>query len=230
VEFRIGTGGWQYFPIESSDKLQGYSTLFDFVEVNSTFYTKVPLGTVRKWREVVPPVFEFSVKCSREVTDSLRAGDRLRLAHLLSYIEEVCAALDSRLLVLQTPAWLDLAKLPEGILPELLDSVRSRSLRLAWEVRSAISPSMLSLLRLRGVVDIVDLSRSAAGPSGDILYSRLFGLGRHNLYRFTPQDFERIEERAVSSGAKKAYFAFHGVAMYVDALRFKWSVGAKGSP
>jgi uncharacterized protein YecE (DUF72 family) len=230
VEFRIGTGGWQYFPIESADKLRGYSKLFDFVEVNSTFYRRVPLGTVRRWREAVPEEFEFSVKCSRDVTDSLLQGDRPGLAHLLSQMEGVCAALDSNLLVLQTPARLDPAELPEGILPELLDSVKSRSLKLAWEVRSVASPSTLSLLESRDVVDVVDLSHSEARSTGDVLYSRLFGLGRHNLYRFTPQDFDRIEERARSSGAKKAYFAFHGVAMYVDALGFKRSAGANPSP
>ena len=35
----IGAGGWAYFQVPGSDSLTAYSKAFDFVEVNSTFYT-----------------------------------------------------------------------------------------------------------------------------------------------------------------------------------------------
>ena len=230
MEFRIGTGGWQYFPVPTADKLKGFSKIFDFVEVNSTFYTHVPFSTVRRWREAVPPEFEFSAKCSREVTSALRSGDMSQLAQHMEYMERVCEILDASVLVLQTPAGLNLDRVSNDDLLSLLDSLKAAGLRLAWEIRSQLPSSVLSLLRSHGVIHVSDLSRESPLLQNDILYTRLFGLGHHNLYRFTEQDFEGIEGKAMSSGSKKAYYAFHGVAMYADALKFKRAVGAREAP
>jgi uncharacterized protein YecE (DUF72 family) len=226
VEFRIGTGGWQYFPLPTADKLKGYSKLFDFVEVNSTFYTHIPLSTVRRWREAVPPEFEFSVKCSRSATSMLRSGDRSQLARLLEYMGRICETLEATVLVLQTPAGLKLDRVADDDLICLLDSAKSHGLRLAWEIRSRIPESFLSMLRSNGAVCISDLSRASPILRDEILYTRLFGLGHHNLYNFADEDLGRILEKASTSGSKKAYFAFHGVAMHVDALRFRRGVEA----
>ncbi len=226
MEFRVGTGGWQYLPVETVDKLRSYSKIFDFVEVNSTFYSRIPLGTVARWREVVPPEFEFAVKCSREVTPLLRSGDRSRLSAVLEYMSSVCEVLGSDILVLQTPSRLDPSRASEGALLDLANHAEIHSLRLAWEVRSNPTPELLSFFKAHGIVQVTDLSRAPPVLPGEVIYSRLFGRGRHNLYRFTTEDFRRIEDGAVSSRAKKAYFAFHGVAMYADALRFKKSIRA----
>lgn len=51
MEFRIETGGWQYFPIPTGDKLKAFSLLFDIIEVNSTFYSRIQLSTIRRWKE-----------------------------------------------------------------------------------------------------------------------------------------------------------------------------------
>jgi uncharacterized protein YecE (DUF72 family) len=224
VEFRIGTGGWQYFPVPIADKLKGLSKLFDFVEVNSTFYTHLPLSTVRRWREAVPPEFEFSAKCSRDVTAALRSGNRSQLAREIEYMGRVCEILDASVLVLQTPAGLNLEKMSGDDLIYLADFVRDHGLRLAWEIRSQIPIAVSSMLRSLGVIMVADLSRESPHDRTDILYTRLFGLGQHNMYRFTDHDFKRIGERASSSGSGKAYFAFHGVAMYADAVKFKRAI------
>lgn len=230
MEFRIGTGGWQYFPVPTADRLKGFSKVFDFVEVNSTFYTHVPFSRVRRWREAVPPEFEFSAKCSREVTSALHSGNRSQLADHMEYMGRVCEILDASVLVLQIPAGLNLDRVSRDDLLFLMDSVRARGLRLAWETRSQLPSSALSLFRFQDVIHVSDLSRASPLLQNDILYTRLFGLGHHNLYRFTDQDFERTEEKAIASGSRKAYFAFHGVAMYADALRFKRGVGASEAP
>jgi uncharacterized protein YecE (DUF72 family) len=230
VEFRIGTGGWQYFPVPTAERLKGFSKIFDFVEVNSTFYTDIPFSTVRRWREAVPPEFEFSAKCSREVTSSLRLADRSQLARQMEYMGRVCEILDANVLVLQTSGGLNLDRVSDADLQFLVDFVKESGLRLAWEIRSQLPSRVHSLLRSEGVIQISDLSRGSPLLQTDILYTRLFGLGHHNLYRFTDQDFEGIEEKANSSSSKKAYFAFHGVAMYADALRFKRGIEARDAP
>ncbi len=46
----IGAGGWAYFRIPGMDSLAAYAKAFDFVEVNSTFYTTPSIQMVRSWR------------------------------------------------------------------------------------------------------------------------------------------------------------------------------------
>lgn len=73
---RIGTSGIvvpgakQSFPIEFQHKsrLNFYSSLFNTLEINSSFY-KVPLSsTFEKWAQDVPENFRFTIKLWREIT------------------------------------------------------------------------------------------------------------------------------------------------------------------
>jgi len=64
----IGAGGWAYFKVPEMDPLAAYSKAFDFVEVNSTFYTTPSIETVRSWRQREPDNFMFSVRCHKDMT------------------------------------------------------------------------------------------------------------------------------------------------------------------
>lgn len=76
-QFRSGTSGLvlpvpnkQAFPPQFRDKsrLTYYASLFNSIEINSSFY-KVPMGaTVRKWGNEVPDDFTFTFKMWKEVT------------------------------------------------------------------------------------------------------------------------------------------------------------------
>lgn len=68
ADYLIGAGGWAYFMVPGVRPLVAYSRLFDFVEVNSTFYEVPSLKTVESWRRSERPDFEFSVRCNRAVT------------------------------------------------------------------------------------------------------------------------------------------------------------------
>lgn len=60
----------EFFPPEFKDKsrLNFYASLFNSLEVNSSFY-KVPMSsTVGKWAADVPDDFKFTFKLSREIT------------------------------------------------------------------------------------------------------------------------------------------------------------------
>jgi uncharacterized protein YecE (DUF72 family) len=53
---------------KDSSRLEYYASLFNSIEINSTFY-KLPLAaTVIKWSSLVPPAFRFTVKLSKSVT------------------------------------------------------------------------------------------------------------------------------------------------------------------
>ena len=73
---RIGTSGIvvpgtkQNFPTEFRlmSRLNYYSSLFNSVELNSTFYKVPMLSTFEKWSLDVPDEFRFTVKLWREIT------------------------------------------------------------------------------------------------------------------------------------------------------------------
>ncbi len=75
--YRSGTSGLvlpvpnkRAFPPEFRDKsrLTYYSSLFNSLEVNSSFYKVPQAATVRKWAEMVPEDFVFTFKLWQEIT------------------------------------------------------------------------------------------------------------------------------------------------------------------
>ncbi len=70
----IGCSGWNYPPwrgsvyprgVPPSRWLEHYATLFDTVEVNSTFYRLASPDAVARWVQMTPPDFVFALKASR---------------------------------------------------------------------------------------------------------------------------------------------------------------------
>jgi uncharacterized protein YecE (DUF72 family) len=83
-EVRIGCSGWNYdhwrervYPkgCPPSRWLEYYATLFDTVEVNSTFYRLPRVSSVARWVEQTPARFLFTVKASRYLTHMKRLTD-----------------------------------------------------------------------------------------------------------------------------------------------------------
>ena len=64
--------GWQgsFYPagMKPADYLKFYSTKFQTVEVDSTFYGTPSAATVEKWREKTPPDFVFAAKIPQVIT------------------------------------------------------------------------------------------------------------------------------------------------------------------
>ena len=81
---RVGCSGWNYadwrdvvYPKgpPQSRWLEHYSTLFETVEVNSTFYRLPKRESVARWVEQTPDDFVFAVKASRYLTHIRRLRD-----------------------------------------------------------------------------------------------------------------------------------------------------------
>jgi uncharacterized protein YecE (DUF72 family) len=81
---RVGCSGWNYpdwrervYPrgVPQRRWLEHYATLFDTVEVNSTFYRLAKPKAVAAWVEATPPDFLFAVKASRFLTHMKRLTD-----------------------------------------------------------------------------------------------------------------------------------------------------------
>jgi uncharacterized protein YecE (DUF72 family) len=81
---RIGTSGWNYkhwrgrlYPegLPAPRWLEHYSTAFDTVEVNATFYRLPTEAAVARWVEQTPRSFLFAVKGSRYLTHVRRLAE-----------------------------------------------------------------------------------------------------------------------------------------------------------
>ncbi len=71
------------------------------------------------------------------------------------------------------------------------------------------------------IVHSTDLSKEMPLFPSDVIYTRLFGKGKHNIYQFTDEQLLEIDRRILFSKAKTASLSYHGVRMNTDALRFQ---------
>lgn len=221
----VGAGGWAYFYVPGKDPLREYSRLYDFVEVDSTFYHMPGKDQVASWRRRVPADFEFAVKANRRLTHVHALEPVPEAMQLFEEHRVICGLLKSDILVLQTPAAMELTSKKIERVREFFDAVAPFELRLVWEIRGSARNSTLSelvlLMKEFDIAHSADLSMSAPKYRSDLIYSRLFGPGRGNVYQFTDEELARIVQRAGDQGVSRSYLSFHGIKMYKDAARLK---------
>lgn len=80
-DVHIGTAGWsipravqEQFP-EPGSHLRRYSTVFNAVEINTSFYRSHRPQTYARWAETTPGDFAFSVKIPKTITHERRLED-----------------------------------------------------------------------------------------------------------------------------------------------------------
>lgn len=218
----IGAGGWGYFAVPNGDRLRAYSSAFNFVEVNSPYYRLPSPSTVASWRKRVPPGFEFSVRCHKDLAEL----HQLELTHeaiqVIDSMEKICRCLKANILTILIPKKL----VEERELPSKLNTFLSRinldETRISIEFRG-VEPTeeALEILHDHGAIHSVDLSMQDPKTDSTILYSRLFGKGEANIYEFDDSELEGIAKKTSGLKFEKSILAFHGVRMYRDAARLK---------
>jgi uncharacterized protein YecE (DUF72 family) len=102
MAIRIGCGSWtdsEYvgllYPkgLPAKERLRTYATLFERIEVNSTYYATPPRATVAGWVEQTPPDFLFDVKLPRAFSDHPQRSAESDLAEkLLDALHPLIAA------------------------------------------------------------------------------------------------------------------------------------------
>lgn len=221
TEYLIGTGGWSYFKVPSKSSLRAYSEHFNFVEVNYTFYEYPDSRTVERWRQTVPDDFTFAVRCHQDLTHNIGLQPTDEAIEVFNRMIWICKILDAPFLHLLTPANypLDNRKIRQA--RDFFSTASWKGVQLAWEVRSTITPKLGDLMRDMEIVNSVDLSREKSPQKTDIIYTRLFGKGRHNIYQFIDEELMEIDQRILKAEAKTAIITYHGVRMNSDASRFK---------
>ncbi len=108
----VGCSGWSYsswqgpfYPkgLEQSRWLQYYSRVFDYVEINSTFYSIPSHFSVKKWGINTPVDFRFTAKMPKVITHEKAMSNALRE---LDYFYSAMAPLREKLLafLIQLPS------------------------------------------------------------------------------------------------------------------------------
>ncbi len=182
---RIGCAGWNVpkadaaeFPLDGSH-LQRYSSRFNCVEINSSFYKPHQPSTYARWAESVPATFRFSVKLPRRITHDLRL---VGVGHLLdSFFTEV-GSLGEKLgcVLVQLPPSL---RFERAVVNRFLQMLRRRHAGdVVLEPRHASwfeteADDVLKHFGIGRVAADPAIVPAAASPGGDtqVIYLRLHG-------------------------------------------------------
>lgn len=83
MHLSVGCSGWSYsawdghfYPkgLESKNYLEYYGKVFDYVEIESTFYRIPNTFTTTRWAEITPDNFRFTAKFPKKITHVKRLG------------------------------------------------------------------------------------------------------------------------------------------------------------
>ncbi|MEM2939068.1 MAG: DUF72 domain-containing protein [Candidatus Bathyarchaeia archaeon] len=226
TEYLIGTGGWAYFQIPGIHPLVAYSKAFNFVEVNSTFYELPSLKEVETWRKLVPPNFQFTVRANKTITHKQMLQPTQETFKTFEKMRQICTILKAPVMHLQTPQKFTFNENNIKYFRDLLTSINLGKLRLALEIRGIphlkLPLQLVKTMQDHNIIHCVDLSKGETPAyESDILYSRLFGKGQHNIYQPTDEELVEIDKKATSATFQKIILSFHFVRMYKDAARLK---------
>lgn len=223
-EFLVGTGGWAYFKVPNKPSLKAYSEIFNFVEVNYTFYEYPDFRTVERWRKTVPKDFTFAVRCHQDLTHRIGLKPVNEAYTVLARMKTYCEILNAPYLVLETPASYTLNEQALKDVKALFSSVDFKGVRLIWEIRAPVTVQAVNLMQELNIVHAVDLSKENPSYTSDTMYSRIFGKGQQNLYQFTDEELVDINRKVLeglAQGAKNINLSYHGARMFTDAARFQ---------
>jgi len=230
----IGVGGWAYLPIKHANKLEVCARLYDFVELNSTYYKLPSILSVRKWRTQVPESFEFTVRANRKLTHETHLKPTEENFRLFERMLEISESLKARVLHFQFPSTFEVTKRVVADWRDFFKSApkKNEGPHYAFEIRnlvSANSKEVRSFLAENDIIPTADASKDKVEPSAEskIVYSRVFGHGDHTQWSFDSSELEEMKERLESIPAKRRYVTFHNITMYEDASRMRSLV--KGS-
>jgi uncharacterized protein YecE (DUF72 family) len=220
TDYLIGTGGWAYFNIPGKSSLKAYSEAFNFVEVNHTFYNYTDTRTVERWRRTVPKDFTFAVRCHQDLTHRIGLKPTDEAHAVLGRMILYCGILEAPFLVMETPAKYTFTRESTDAARDFLLSTNLKNVRLVWEIRAPVTPALAGLMQDLNIVHCVDLSKAEPSFKSDVVYTRLFGKGKHNISQFTDDELQDIDAKVLKSGAKVAAMSYHGLRMNTDAARF----------
>ncbi len=222
----VGCSGWSYdfwvgpfYPPGSAarDYLRLYSTVFDIVEVDSSFYRIPQRGMVAGWRKATPEDFRFTAKFPKTITHDHKLRNIERpLQWFYSSLEELGPKLDACVVQLAPSFKYDK---DFGALKDFL-SLLKEDVRHAVEFRhkSWFRDDVYELLERHGVALGWSENQYLVTPpriTADFIYLRM--IGDRSLEKLGQTQKDRSEEMAswathirdASDDVKRAYVFFN---------------------
>jgi uncharacterized protein YecE (DUF72 family) len=230
--FLVGVGGWAYLPLKGTNKLEVCAKLYDFVEVNSTFYEFPSVDQVKRWRRSVPDDFEFTVRANKLLTHASHLEPTNRNFKLYDRLFEICKGLRATVLHFQFPPTMKMTDKIVAQWDDFFGSVSDRRSKMnyAMEVRGLQrngetgSSAFQKFLNKYDIIPTGDASLSNAivpSSSSGVVYTRIFGKGEHTRWTFDSDELRDIATKVEKIPARKKYVTFHNLTMYEDASRTK---------
>ena len=119
---------------DSSDWLRYYASVFDYVEIDSSFYRMPNLFTVKNWFKKTPERFRFTAKFPKSITHDKRLKN---ISKELEYFHQAMLPLKDKTLALlvQLPPSLKITEGIENMRQHLVPQLDNNNFRYAVEVR-----------------------------------------------------------------------------------------------
>lgn len=139
---RVGCSSWtseawwgRVYPrgLPEGERLRWYARTWDTVEVDSSYYRDPGPFLTRRWAQVTPESFRFTLKFPRDLLDPKKAVDTEKVAAFLAHADLLGPKLSA--ILLQFPPWVKPGR-ATGFLEELLGRLDPRH-RYAVELRDA---------------------------------------------------------------------------------------------
>ena len=207
-------------------------------EVQQTFYQPPRVDTARRWREEVPPEFEFTLKAWQLITHEPTSPTYRRLKRPLSPGErsqagffkptplvkqawevtrEIARVLAAKVILFQCPASFSFNEENQGRLRQFFRRLAREDFVFAWEQRGDWPrEAVAELCRDLNLRPALDPFTAPAFP-GPQAYFRLHGKGGYR-YGYTDEDLQELT--ALVAGRQEVYVLFNNQSMWQDACRF----------
>lgn len=199
MKLHVGTSGWSYsgwrglfYPedLSPSKWLNFYTQHFSTVEINMTFYRFPRPETLKRWTELTPDDFTFSLKANRRITHLKKLRDvRSDLRYMYILAQSLGKKLGCLLFQLPPSLRLDLA-----LLEDFLNQLETR-FRNVIEFRhpSWYRESVYDLLRQKKVIFSIVSSRQVPPETVvtvPVAYVRFHGLTAGYRYFYPDPELE----------------------------------------
>jgi uncharacterized protein YecE (DUF72 family) len=210
----------------SNDQLADYATVFNFVEMNNTFYQMPSLEDVKTWRARVPKDFRFSVKCYRQISHDYPLEATEANFQTMEKMQKICDILQAVALIIQTPPRFQPTSQNCSKMEEFFSHYQDSKIDFIWEPRgenwtsSPIREKLRDVLAKLGITHCTDISKVPPVFSANLSYTRVFGLGEKNQWEFDNQGIRVLHEQALEL-PRPTYVTFHTQRQTHDAARLK---------
>jgi hypothetical protein len=110
-------------------------------------------------------------------------------------------------------------------LNKLFCTLNLNGIRIVWEIRRRngdfLPAPLIALMEKYDMIHCVDLTKENPAFGTNVMYTRIFGKGKHTLYQFSDEELLELNGKITVQNPEKALVSFHNVRMYKDAARYQ---------